>query len=221
IAMTTEAIKTQLAVSQAALDQSRTLYELRKKQIADLRIKAGMNGIVQELSVQIGQQVAPGTNLARVSDPTRLKAEVRIADTQAKDTLVGKTAEIDTRNGKIPGRVRRVDPAVQNGTRLVEIQLLGELPKGAVPDLNVDGEIELERLENVLYIQRPAFGQEGSTIKLFKYEPDGVHAEAVNVQLGRSSVTSIEIKSGLKIGDKVIVSDTTQIGDNVNRIKLN
>jgi len=221
IVMATEAMKTQLAVSQSALDQSRILYELRRKQIADLRIRAGMHGVLQELSVQIGQQVAPGTNLARVSDPSRLKAEVRIAETQAKDIQVGQTAQIDTRNGIIPGRVRRVDPAVQNGTRLVEVQLLGELPKGAVPDLNVDGVIELERLLNILYVQRPTFGQDGSTIKLFKYEPDGKHAESVTVQLGRSSVTTIEIKGGLRVGDKVIVSDTSQIGDNVNRIRLN
>ena len=221
IAMNTEAVKTQLAVSQAALDQRRTLFELRRKQIADLRIKAGMHGVLQELTVQIGQQVAPGTNLARVSDPRRLKAEVRIAETQAKDIQEGQHAEIDTRNGIIPGRVRRVDPAVQNGTRLVEVQLLGELPKGAVPDLNVDGVIEIERLPNVLYVQRPTFGQDDSTIKLFKYDPDGKHAEAVTVQLGRTAVTTVVVKSGLRVGDKVIVSDMSQVGDNVNRIRLN
>jgi HlyD family secretion protein len=221
IQMATEAMTTQLAVSQSALDQSRLLFNLRKKQIADLSVRAGMHGVLQELSVQIGQQVAPGTNLARVSDPSRLKAEVRIAETQAKDILVGQTAEIDTRNGIIPGRVRRVDPAVQNGTRLVEVQLLGELPKGAVPDLNVDGVIEIERLPNVLYIQRPTFGQDDSTIKLFKYEADGKHAETVTVQLGRAAVTTVVVKSGLRVGDKVIVSDMSQVGDNVNRIRLN
>lgn len=221
IAMAVEAMATQLAVSQSALDQSRTLYELRKKQIADLRVRAGMHGVLQELSVQIGQQVAPGTNLARVSDPKRLKAEVRIAETQAKDIQEGQAAEIDTRNGIIPGRVRRVDPSVQNGTRLVEVQLLGELPKGAVPDLNVDGTIIIDKLTNVLYVQRPTFGQNGSTIKLFKYEPDGKHAESVTVQLGQDAVTTIVIKSGLQVGDKVIVSDMSQVGDNVNRIRLN
>jgi HlyD family secretion protein len=221
IAMAVEAMATQLAVSQSALDQSRTLYELRKKQIADLRVRAGMHGVLQELSVQIGQQVAPGTNLARVSDPKRLKAEVRIAETQAKDIQEGQAAEIDTRNGIIPGRVRRVDPSVQNGTRLVEVQLLGELPKGAVPDLNVDGTIIIDKLTNVLYLQRPTFGQNGSTIKLFKYEPDGKHAESVTVQLGQDAVTTIVIKSGLQVGDKVIVSDMSQVGDNVNRIRLN
>lgn len=221
IAINTEAVKTQLAVTQASLDQRRTLYELRKKQVADLKIKAGMYGVLQELSVQIGQQVAPGTNLARVSDPSRLKAEIRIPETQTKDILIGQPAEIDTRNGIIKGKVRRIDPAVQNGTRLVEVQLIGELPKGAVPDMNVDGVIELERLANVLQIQRPTFGQEGSTIKLFRYEPDGKHAEAVTVQLGRTSVTNVEIKGGLRVGDKVIVSDMSQVGDNVTRIRLN
>ena len=221
LAMTTEAMKTQLAVSQATLDQRRTLFNLRQKQIADLRIRAGMHGVLQELSVQIGQQVAPGANLARVSDPTRLKAEVKIAETQAKDIQIGQSAQIDTRNGVIPGRVRRVDPAVQNGTRLIEVQLLGELPKGAVPDLNVDGVIELERLENVLYVQRPTFGQEGSTIKLFRLEPDETHAEAVTVTLGRASVTVIEVRSGLRVGDKVIVSDTSRVGDDAARIRLN
>ncbi len=221
IAINTEAVKTQLAVTQASLDQRRTLYDLRKKQVADLKIKAGMYGVLQELSVQIGQQVAPGTNLARVSDPSRLKAEIRIPETQTKDILIGQPAEIDTRNGIIKGKVRRIDPAVQNGTRLVEVQLIGELPKGAVPDMNVDGVIELERLANVLQIQRPTFGQEGSTIKLFRYEPDGKHAEAVTVQLGRTSVTNVEIKGGLRVGDKVIVSDMSQVGDNVTRIRLN
>ncbi len=220
IAMTADAMKTQLAVSQASLEQKRTLYELRKKQIADLRVKAGMNGVLQELSVQIGQQVQPGTNLARVSDPKRLKAEVKIPETQTKDIQIGQPAQIDTRNGIIPGRVMRIDPAVQNGTRTIDVQLLGELPKGAVPDSTVDGTIELERLINILYVQRPTFGQENSTIKLFKLEADDQHAEAVPVQLGRHSVTHIEIRSGLKVGDKVIVSDTSQYGDNVTRIRL-
>jgi HlyD family secretion protein len=221
IEMTKEAMKTQMAVSQASLDQTKVMLDLRKRQVADLKVRAKMHGILQELPVQIGQQVTPGTNLARVSDPTRLKAEVRIAETQAKDMVEGLPAEIDTRNGFIKGRVKRVDPSVVNGTRMVEVELLGELPKGAVPDLNVDGTIELNRLTNVLKIQRPAFGQEGSTIKLFKYEPDGKYAEAVTVSLGKTSVTEVEIKSGLKVGDKVIVSDTSQIGDNVNRIRLN
>lgn len=221
IVMTTEAMKTQLAVTQSTLDQRRALVELRRKQVADLRVRAGMHGVLQQLAVEVGQQVTPGANLARVSNPNRLKAEVKIAETQLKDIRIGLPASIDTRNGVIPGRVIRVDPASQNGTVTVDVALEGALPQGARPDMSVDGTIELERLENVMYIQRPAIGQENSTIKLFKYEPDGKHAEAVTVQLGRSSVTTIEVVKGLNVGDKVIVSDTSQLGDNVTRIRLN
>lgn len=221
IAMNAEAIKTQLAVTQAALDQRRTMLELRRRQYGDLRVKAGMHGVLQQLAVEVGQQVQPGANLARVSNPQRLKAEVKIAETQQKDIRPGQVATIDTRNGIVNGRVTRIDPSVQNGTVTVDVMLEGALPPGARPDLSVDGTIELERLPNVLYIQRPAFGQENSTIKLFKLEPDGQHAEATTVQLGRSSVTTIEIRSGLKLGDRVIVSDTSQLSDNANRIRLN
>ncbi|MGE0887194.1 MAG: HlyD family secretion protein [Blastocatellales bacterium] len=221
IAMTTEAMKTQLAVSQSTLDQRRALVELRRKQVADLRVRAGMFGVLQQLAVEVGQQVTPGANLARVSNPNKLKAEVRIAETQLKDIRIGLPAEIDTRNGVIPGHVIRVDPAAVNGTVAVDVALDGALPPGARPDMSVDGTIELERLENVLYIQRPAFGQEKSTVKLFKLEPDNQHAESTTVELGRSSVTTIEIVRGLKVGDKVIVSDTSQLGDNVTRIRLN
>ncbi|MGE0128222.1 MAG: efflux RND transporter periplasmic adaptor subunit [Blastocatellales bacterium] len=221
IEMSVNNMKTQLDVAQSTLDQSRALLDLRKRRAADLRVKAGIRGVLQELAVEVGQQVTPGANLARVSDPTRLKAEVRIAETQAKDILPGQPAEIDTRNGIIPGRVTRVNPSVVDGTRTVEVQLIGELPKGAVPSLNVDGTIEVSRLENVLYVQRPAFGQEDSTVKLFKMDADDQHAEAVTVQLGRGAVTTIVIRSGLKVGDKVIVSDTSQLGDNANRIRLN
>ncbi len=224
IAMNTEVMKTQLAVAQAALDQSRTLYDLRKSQYANLRVKARMSGVLQwlEVPIQVGAQVEATTNLARVSDPKRLKAQVRVAETQAKDIAVGQSAEIDARLGVVmTGRVIHIDPSVVNGTRTVEVQLLGELPKGAVPDQNVDGTIELERLENVIYIQRPGFGQEGSTIRLFKLDSDGVHAESVPVELGRYSVQYIEVRSGLRVGDRVIVSDTSTVGDNVNRIKLN
>ncbi len=221
IAMNSEAIKTQLAVSQAELDQRRTFLELRRKQVSDLRVRAGMNGVLQQLAVEVGQQVTPGTNLARVSNPNKLKAAVRIPETQARDIQPGLRASVDTRNGIISGYVIRIDPAVQNGTVLVDIALEGAMPKGARPDLNVDGTIELERLDNVLFIQRPALGQEKSATKLFRLEIDGNHAEAVTVQLGRSSVTTIEVISGLKAGDKVIVSDLTQLGDNITRIRLN
>jgi len=221
IEMSTNNMNTQLEVSQSTLDQSRALLDLRKRQAGDLRVKAGIRGVLQELAVEVGQQVTPGANLARVSDPSRLKAEVRIAETQAKDIQPGQPAEIDTRNGIIQGRVTRVNPSVVDGTRTVEVQLIGDLPKGAVPSLNVDGTIEVSRLSNIFYVQRPAFGQEDSTVKLFKLEADNQHAEAVTVQLGRSSVTTIEIRGGLKVGDKVIVSDTSQLGDNANRIRLN
>ena len=220
LAMNAEAIKTQLAVTQAELDQRKLLYDLRIKQVADLKVRAGINGVLQQLAVEVGQQVTPGTNLARVSGPNRLKAAVRTPETQARDVLPGQRANIDMRIGIIPGRVTRIDPAVQNGTVTVDIALEGDLPKGARPDLNVDGTIELERLDNILYVQRPAFGQEKSAVKIFRLEPDGKHAEAVTVQLGRSSVTTIEIVSGLKVGDKIIVSDTSQIADNASRIRL-
>lgn len=221
IAMTTEAMKTQLAVTQSTLDQRQALVALRRKQVADLHVRAGMHGVLQQLAVEVGSQVQPGANLARVSNPNKLKAEVKIAETQLKDIHIGLSAEIDTRNGIIPGRVIRVDPASQNGTVTVDIALEGPLPVGSRPDMSVDGTIELERLTKVLKIQRPAFGQEKSTVKLFKLDPDDQHAEAVTVQLGRTSTTEIEIVSGLKVGDKVIVSDTSTLGDNVTRIRLN
>jgi len=221
VVMSIENMKTQLAVAQSALDQARALLDLRKQQAANLRVKAGIKGILQELLVEVGEQVTVGKPLARVSDPTRLKAEVRIAETQAKDIQQGQKAEIDLRTIVIPGRVTRIDPSVVDGTRKVEVQLLGDLPKDAVPSMNVDGTIELFLLPNVLKVQRPAFGQENSTVKLFKMEPDDQHAVAVTVQLGRTSVTEIEIRDGLKVGDKVIVSDTSQIGDNADRIRLN
>ncbi|HEX5085073.1 MAG TPA: HlyD family efflux transporter periplasmic adaptor subunit [Blastocatellia bacterium] len=221
IAMATDNMMTQLAVAQSALDQARALYELRKRQADNLRVKAPFKGILQELLVEVGQQVTIGMPLARVSDPTRLKAEVRITETQARDIQPGQKAEIDTRNGFIPGRVTRKDPSVVDGTIKVEVALIGDLPAGAVPMMNVDGSIELFRLPNVLKLQRPAFGQENSTIRLFRMEADDQHASAVTVQLGQTSVTEVEIRGGLKAGDKVIVSDTSQLGDNADRIRLN
>ncbi|MBI1761536.1 MAG: HlyD family efflux transporter periplasmic adaptor subunit [Acidobacteria bacterium] len=221
IAMNTEALKTQLAVQQATLEQRRALVDLRRRQVADLRVRAGMHGILQLWAVEVGQQVTPGTNLARVSDPSRLKAQVRVAETQAKDIVPGLRAEIDTRNGIITGRVTRLDPQAQNGTVTVDVALEGALPKGARPDMSVDGTIELERLANLVQIQRPAFGQPNSTVTLFKLEADGIHASATKVTLGRDSVTSIEVRDGLRVGDKVIVSDTSQWSDKGDRIKLN
>jgi HlyD family secretion protein len=171
------------------------------------------------LPIEVGAQVQPGTNLARVADPLKLKAEVRIAETQAKDILIGQSASVDTRNGIVDGHVSRIDPSVQNGTVTVDVLFDGPLPKGARPDLSVDGTIELERLTNVVYVGRPAFGQERSTVGIFKLDADGNYANRVQVELGRSSVNTIEIIKGLQPGDRVILSDMSQWDTN-NRIKL-
>jgi HlyD family secretion protein len=218
--ISSESVKAQLAVQQARVDQTRALSELRRSQVDSLRVRAGVSGVLQQVQVEVGQQVAPGTNLARVADPSRLKAEVRIAETQAKDVQIGQVASIDTRNGIIPGRVVRIDPAVQNGTVTVDVTLEGELPKGARPDLSVDGTIELERLDDVLYVGRPAFGQERSAVGLFKLVDGSQDAVRIQVRLGRSSVNTIEILDGLRVGDQVILSDMSQ-WDAVDRVRLN
>jgi len=178
-----------------------------------------MSGVLSALPVEVGAQVQPGQNIARVADPTKLKAEVRIAETQAKDIAIGQSASIDTRNGIVEGRVARIDPAVQNGTVTVDVTLTSNLPKGARPDLSVDGTIELERLDDVLFVERPAFGQERSTISLFKLG-EGNEAVRTSVKLGRSSVNTIEILEGLQPGDRVILSDMSP-WENNNRVKLN
>jgi HlyD family secretion protein len=221
IEMNTQAMKTQLAVQQATLEQRRAMVELRRKQVADLRVRAGMNGILQLWAVEVGQTVQPGTNLARVSDPSRLKAQIRIAETQVKDIVVGQKAEVDTRNGIIQGHVTRIDPRAENGTVTVDVALDEALPKEARPDMSVDGTIIVENLPDVIKVGRPAFGQPNSTITLFKLEPDDIHAVATKVTLGRDSVTEIEIRDGLKPGDKVILSDTSQWSDKGDRIRLN
>jgi HlyD family secretion protein len=223
LAKNTEAMKTQLVVAQATLNEAKMLYEYRKQQNAYLKVKAGINGVLKFFmpGVEEGAQVQLGATLAQVADPKRLRAEVQIVETQAKDILeYGQRAEIDTRNNIIPGRVIRKDPSAVNGTIKITVQLLGELPKDAIPDMAVDGMIEIERMDDVLHVQRPTFGQDDGTIKLFKLDPDERYATAVTVQLGRLSVTTAVIKGGLNVGDKVIVSDTQQLGD-TNRIKLN
>jgi HlyD family secretion protein len=209
----------QLQSAQALIDQRRSNYNLRRQQVDQLRVRAGMTGVLEQVPVEVGQQVAPGTNLVRVADPTRLKAELRIAETQAKDLTIGQIASVDTRNGVIPGKVIRIDPAAQNGTVTVDVALEGELPRGARPDLSVDGTIELERLNEVLNVGRPAFGQEQSTVGLFKLDPATGEAMMTQVQLGRSSVNTIEILGGLKEGDQVVLSDMSA-WDQFPRIRL-
>lgn len=211
-------ITAQVAAEQARLDQLANTRELRQRQADGLRVRAGIAGVLQRVPVEEGQQVAAGTNLARVARPGELMAELRIAETQAKDIVVDQPARIDTRNGIIGGKVLRVDPAVQNGSVQVDIELTGELPAGARPDLSVDGTIEIERLADVLHVGRPAFGQPDSDVRLFRVDADGV-AERVAVRLGRSSVNRIEIRQGLAEGDRIVLSDTSAYDQN-DRIRL-
>ena len=215
-----EEAKARLAAEDEKVRQLKDAVQLKRTQLEALKVRAGIDGELQTVEVQVGQQVTAGQNLARVANPKRLKAELKIAETQAKDIQLGQPVSIDTRNGIIPGRVIRIDPHVDNGTRTVDASLQGDLPKGAVADLSVDGTIELERLDNILYLGRPVHGQENSTVGLFKIDPDGSGAARVQVKLGRSSVTTIEVLEGLKEGDRVILSDTTQ-WDNSDRIRLN
>ncbi len=211
-------ISAQLAAETARLDQLANTRDLRQRQADGLKVRAGISGVLQRVPVEEGQQVDAGGNLARVARPGELMAELRIAETQAKDILIGQPARIDTRNGIVEGQVLRVDPAVQNGTVQVDVALHGALPAGARPDLSVDGTIEIERLADVLYVGRPAFGQPDSQVRLFKVDADGVAAR-VPVQLGRSSVNLIEIRKGLGVGDRVILSDTSA-WDQSDRIRL-
>jgi HlyD family secretion protein len=212
-----ESMRSRVAVQQSEVDQVRALMMLKQRQVDELKVRAGMAGVLQLVPVDVGQQVAPGTNLARVADPTRLKAELKIPETQAKDVQVGQTVSIDTRNGVVRGTVARIDPSVQNGTVTVDVTVNDTLPRGARPDLSVDGTIELERLSDVLYVGRPAFGQEHSTVGLFKLQAGG--AERVQVKLGRSSVNSVEIVGGLSVGDQVVLSDMSA-WDAYDRIRL-
>ena len=217
--MATDTVEAQLAVEQAEVDRLRTLYELRRQQVADLRVRAGMPGVLQQVPLEEGQRIATGTNLARVGDPAVLKAELRIAETQAKDIQIGQSAAIDTRNGVIPGHVTRIDPAVENGTVTVDVALDGELPRGARPDLTVDGTIELERMDDVLFVGRPVFGQEESVVSLFMVEADAIHASRTRVSLGRASVNTIEVLDGLQPGDRVVLSDMST-WDQFDRVRI-
>ena len=220
LAIADEAVKAQLAAQRAKIDQLRAMFELKKSQVEALKIRAGIDGIITELLVQVGQRVPAGTALAKATQPWRLKAELKIAETQAKDIALGQDAQVDTRNGIIPGKVSRLDPAVINGTRVVDVRLIGALPAGAVPDLSVDGTVELENLSDVVYVGRPVFGQPNSTVSLFKVDPDGKGAARIPVKLGRSSVNTIEVLDGLKVGDKVILSDMSA-WDSHDRVRLN
>jgi HlyD family secretion protein len=212
IAEATKAVETQLEVQQATIQQKRALSELKHRQLDALKVHAGITGVLQgaDTPVQVGQRVTQGTILAKIVQPDHLKAELKIPETQAKDILIGQYAEIDTHNGIVKGTVSRIDPSVQNGTVTVDVKFDEALPKWARPDLSVDGTITLERLNNVLYVGRPAFGQEKSTVSMFKIDPDGKSATQVKVELGRSSVNTIEILGGLKEGDQVILSDMSR-----------
>ena len=215
-----DSIEPQLASKQAAVDQANQLAKLKLDQVEKLHVKAGMSGVLQALPVQVGQRVKPGDNLARVADPSKLKAQIKIAETQAKDIQPNQQAVIDTRNGVVKGHVKRVDPAVEQGTVTVDVAFDEELPKGARPDLSVDGTIELERLDNVVFVGRPAFGQENNTVGMFKLVAGSNEAMRTPVKLGKSSVNTIEILSGLNPGDQVILSDTSA-WDSHERIRLN
>jgi len=208
-----------IQAQQSKVDQQRALYDLKHGELESLHVRAGIQGVLQVVPVEVGQHVTPGTNLARVADPKRLKAEIKIPETQARDVSIGQPAAVDTRNGIVKGLVSRIDPSVQNGTVTVDVQITDPLPLGSRPDLSVDGTIELENLQDVLYVGRPVHGQSDSTIGLFKLVDDGSEAVRVNVKLGKTSVNTVEILQGLNVGDKVILSDMSSM-DAFDRIRL-
>jgi HlyD family secretion protein len=214
-----ESAEREIALQAAQVQRLRSILQFQQGRVNSMMVLAGENGVLQELPLELGQWVNPGMILARVSQPGRLKAVLRVPETQAKDITVGQRTKIDTRNGIVDGRVMRVDPAAQNGTVTVEVALEGELPRGARPDLSVDGTIEIERLIDVMYVGRPAYGQAESTVGLFKLEPDGKTASRANVRLGRASVNTIQVMQGLSVGDKVIISDMSAY-DNTNKVRL-
>jgi HlyD family secretion protein len=214
-----KAIESQLAVQQAKVDQAQAIYDLKKHQLDALNVRAGIAGVLTDLPLAVGQHVAIGTMLAQVVQPNQLKAQLKIAETQARDIRLGQPASVDTHNGLADGTVSRVDPAVQNGTVTVDVELTGKLPDGARPDLSVDGTIDLERLKDVLYVGRPAFGNENSTISLFRMDPDGRGAVRVPVKVGQASVNAIQVLEGLHEGDTVILSDMSR-WDTTDRIRL-
>jgi HlyD family secretion protein len=214
-----ESSKARLEAQQARVEQQKALYQLRRSQVEALHVRAGINGVLQLVPVEVGQRVTLGGNLARVADPKKLKAEIKIAETQAKDVMIGQKATIDTRNGVVTGHVSRIDPSVLNGTVTVDVAITDPLPDGARPDLSVDGTVEIANIKDVLYVGRPVHGQADSKIGIFKIIDDGSEAVRVNVTLGRSSVNTIEIVDGLKVGDKVILSDMSA-WDAFDRVRL-
>jgi RND family efflux transporter MFP subunit len=214
-----QVLKAQLQAKQAEVEQFRALAQLKQSRLDGLRVRSGIAGVLQEQPLKVGQWVTPGTTLAKVVQPQRLKAELKVAETQAKDIQLGLPASVDTHNGVIAGHVIRIDPSVQNGTVTVDVALDATLPQGARPDLSVDGTIDLERMANVLFVGRPAFGQEQSTVGMFKLESDEKNAVRTQVKLGRSSVNTVEILQGLKEGDQVVLSDMSR-WDNFDRIRL-
>ncbi len=226
-----QSVEAQLAAQRVKIDQLKAVYELKKQQVDQLRVRAGVTGVLQQLGgatsaagtappLEAGQNVTAGSILAKVAQQDKLKAQVKITETEAKDVAVGQPASIDTRNGVIPGHVTRIDPAAVNGTVLVDVKLEGALPAGARPDLSVDGTIDIERLADVVYVGRPTVGQPHSTVTMFRYDPDGKTASRVTVKLGRASVSTIEVLDGLKVGDKVILSDMSA-QDSHDKIRLN
>jgi HlyD family secretion protein len=219
LAISGKSTQAQLNAQRSRIEQFRAFAKLKHDQVEGLKVRAGSAGVLQQVSVQVGQQVTPGFDIARVADPASLKAELRIAETQIKDVKLGQLVEVDTRNGVIQGRVSRIDPAAREGTFTVDVALTGPLPSSARPDLSVDGTIELERLDNVLYVGRPAFGQAQATVSMFRVSADGSEAARTPVSLGRSSVSTVEIVNGLREGDRVILSDTSA-WDNYNVIRL-
>jgi HlyD family secretion protein len=219
LAISGKSTKAQLNAQQSRVAQLRALAKLKSEQVDALKVRAGTNGILQQVSVQEGQQVTPGLNIARIADPASLKAELKIAETQIKDVKIGQKASIDTRNGVIEGQVARIDPAAREGTFTVDVIFNGPLPTSARVDLTVDGTVELERLSNILYVGRPAFGQGQQTVGMFRLSADGQEATRTQVSLGRSSVSTIEVVSGLREGDQVIISDTSSM-DQYNVIRL-
>ena len=210
----------QIASQQVQIEKLRAAYKLKLKQVEGLKIRAGARGVLQQMAVEVGQRVMPGAQLAKVAQPEHLKAELKIPETLAKDVILGQPAQVDTHNGIIPGRVVRIDPAAINGNVTVDIHLEGALPQGARPDLSVDGTVELERLSDVLFVQRPVFGQPNSLISIFKLSPDGKEANRIQIRIGRVSVQTVEIVDGLKVGDKVILSDMSA-WDGKDRLRLN